>query len=132
MASQNKNRWPQALVSGKTTQHALVNNEFACGLVTQSPPTLCDPSGSSLPGSPVHGFSRQEYWDGLPGPPPGDFPHPGIKPEFPVSPEMADGFFTIEPPGKPYLTQKKKINKAYKVNTSLFQENKTMPFSYLG
>ena len=26
------------------------------------------------------GFSRQEYWSGLPFPPPGDFPHPGIEP----------------------------------------------------
>ena len=25
-------------------------------------------------------FSRQEYWSGLPCPPPGDFPSPGIKP----------------------------------------------------
>ena len=25
------------------------------------------------------GFSRQEYWSGLPGPPPGDLPHPGIE-----------------------------------------------------
>ena len=28
----------------------------------------------------VHGFSRQEYWSGLPCPPPGDLPHPGIEP----------------------------------------------------
>ena len=26
------------------------------------------------------GFSRQEYWNGLPSPPPGDLPNPGIKP----------------------------------------------------
>ena len=30
------------------------------------------------------GFSRQEYWSGLPGPPPGDLPNPGIKPESPT------------------------------------------------
>ena len=29
------------------------------------------------------GFSRQEYWSGLPFLPPGDLPHPGIKPESP-------------------------------------------------
>ena len=29
------------------------------------------------------GFSRQEYWSGLPCPPPGDLPHPGIKPASP-------------------------------------------------
>ena len=40
------------------------------------------------------GFSRQEYWSGLPFPPPGDFPDPGIKSTSPVSPALAGGFFT--------------------------------------
>ena len=44
------------------------------------------------------GFSRQEYWNGLPFPLPGDLPNPGIEP---LSPAMADGFFSNEPPGKP-------------------------------
>ena len=39
-------------------------------------------------------FSSQEYWSGLPFPPPGDLPNPGIKPESPVSP--VGGFFTTE------------------------------------
>ena len=43
------------------------------------------------------GFSRQEYWSGLPFPPPGDLPDPGIKPASPV---LTGGFFTAEPPGK--------------------------------
>ena len=30
------------------------------------------------------GFSRQEYWNGLPFPPPRDLPHPGIEPASPV------------------------------------------------
>ena len=34
------------------------------------------------------GFSRQEYWNGLPFPPPGDLPNPGIEPESPVSPAL--------------------------------------------
>ena len=34
--------------------------------VTQSCPTLSDPMDCSLPGSSVHGFSRQEYWSGVP------------------------------------------------------------------
>ena len=34
--------------------------------VAQSCPTLSDPMDCSLPGSPVHGFSRQEYWSGVP------------------------------------------------------------------
>jgi len=43
------------------------------------------------------GFSRQEYWSGLPCPPPGDFPDPGIKPVSPVGSCMAGGFPTTEP-----------------------------------
>ena len=39
------------------------------------------------------GFSRQEHWSGLPCPPPGDLPNPGIKPTSPVSPALqADSF----------------------------------------
>ena len=34
------------------------------------------------------GFSRQEYWSGLPFPPPGDLPNPGIKPMSPVAPAL--------------------------------------------
>ena len=41
------------------------------------------------------GFSRQEYWSGLPCSPPGDLPDPGIKPTSLMSPAMAGGFFTI-------------------------------------
>ena len=44
------------------------------------------------------GFSKQEYWSGLPLPPPGDLPDPGIKP---MSPTLAGIFFTAELPGKP-------------------------------
>ena len=40
------------------------------------------------------GFSRQEYWSGLPYPSPGDLPGPGIEP---VSPAMVGGFFTTVP-----------------------------------
>jgi len=52
--------------------------------VTQSCPTLCDPMDCSLPGSSVHGFSRQQYWSGLPFPSPGDLLNPGIKPRSPA------------------------------------------------
>ena len=44
------------------------------------------------------GFPRQEYWSGLPFPPPGDRPNPGIERVFPA---LAGGFLTFEPPGKP-------------------------------
>ena len=46
----------------------------------QSYPTLWDPTDCSLKASSVRGFSRQEYWSGLPCPPRGDLPNPGIKP----------------------------------------------------
>ena len=39
-------------------------------------------------------FFRQEYWSGLPCPPPGDFPDPQIEPASLKSPAMAGGFFT--------------------------------------
>ena len=39
------------------------------------------------------GFSRQEYWSGLPCPPPGDLPDPGIEPVSLMSPALASGFF---------------------------------------
>ena len=44
------------------------------------------------------GFSRQEYWSGLPFPSPGDLPDPGIEPR---SPAMQADALTSEPPGKP-------------------------------
>jgi len=45
-------------------------------------------------------FSRQEYRSGLPCPPPGDLPNPGIKPASLVSPALAGKFFTTSPSGK--------------------------------
>ena len=54
------------------------------------------------------GFSRQEYWSGLPFPSPGNFPYPGIEPE---SPTLAGGLFSIEPPGKPYNKSKAILKK---------------------
>ena len=47
------------------------------------------------------GFSRQEYWSGLPFPSPGDLPDPGNKPVFPT---LEADTLTSEPPGKPYIT----------------------------
>ena len=39
-------------------------------------------------------FSRQEYWSGLPCPPPGGLPNPGMEPTSLMSPALAGGFFT--------------------------------------
>ena len=56
------------------------------------------------------GFSRQEYWSGLPVPPPGDCPDLGI---WTTSPASTGGFFITESPGEPllmtYLTDKQSI-----------------------
>ena len=48
------------------------------------------------------GFSRQESWSGLQFPPPGDLPDLRIESMSPVFPTLAGGFFTTEPPGKPF------------------------------
>ena len=49
----------------------------------------------SLPGSSVHGILQARiYWTGLPCPPPGDLPDPGIEPTSLMSPALAGGFFT--------------------------------------
>ena len=46
------------------------------------------------------GFSRQEYWSGLPFPTLWDLPDPGIEPAPLASPALTGGFFTAVPPGK--------------------------------
>ena len=87
-------------------QIGLVKYMCVCS-VAQSYLTLCDPMDCS-PQAPLSmGFSRQEYWTGLPSPPAGDLPHPEIKPTSPVSPALAGGFFTTEPAGKPGLSTKR-------------------------
>ena len=65
-------------------------------LVTQLCPALCDPLDCSPPGSSV-GFSRHEYWSGLPFPPPGDLSNPGIEPASPVSPALQVDSLPAEP-----------------------------------
>ena len=47
------------------------------------------------------GFSRQEYWSGLPCPAPGDLPDPGIELTSLGSPALGGGFLTTAPPGRP-------------------------------
>ena len=68
--------------------------------------TLCDPWTVS-PQAPLStGFSGQKYRSGLPCPPPGDFPDPGIKLEFPVSPALQADFLLLsyqESPEKEHI-----------------------------
>ena len=52
--------------------------------VTQSSLTLWDPMDWGLPGSLSMGFSREEYWSGLPFLSLGDLPDPGIEPRSPA------------------------------------------------
>ena len=53
------------------------------------------------------GFSRQEYWNGLPFPSPGDLPNPGIEPR---SPALQADALTSVPPGKPYVSVRRGPN----------------------
>ena len=67
-------------------------------MYAKSPPlhlTLHDPMDGILPGSSVHGISRQEYWSGLLFPNPGHIPDPVIKPAslYFSTPALAGGFF---------------------------------------
>ena len=72
-------------------------------------------SDSAIPWTVAHqaplsmGFFRQEYWSGLPFPPPGDLPNPGIEPESPMSPALqADS--PSQPPGKAFYTSSISFN----------------------
>ena len=65
--------------------------------VAQLRPILCDPVDCSQ-APPSMGFSRQEYWSGLPFSSPGDLPDPGIEPR---SPALQAEALTSELPGKP-------------------------------
>ena len=68
--------------------------------IAQSCLSLCEPMDYSPPAPLSKGFSRQEYWNGLPFPPPDDLPKPRIEPMSLDSSALADRFFTTEPPGK--------------------------------
>ena len=71
-------------------------------LVTQSCPTLCDPVDCHPPGSSLHGVLQARNWSGLPCPPPGDLPNPGIEPRYPA---LQVDSLPSEPPGKPNVIQ---------------------------
>ena len=84
------------------TTWKIFKNIMLSDMHAQSCLTLCGPMDYSPPPNPqallFMRFSRQEYWTGLPCPPPGDLPDTGIEP---VSPALAGRFFTTEPHGKP-------------------------------
>ena len=69
------------------------------GLVTKSCSTLETPGTVAFQVPLSMGFSRQEYWSGLPFPSPGDFPNPGIEPR---SPALQVDSLPTELGGKPF------------------------------
>ena len=70
-------------------------SHFSCAWLFATPMTIACKALLSI------GLSWQEYWGGLPFPPPGDLSDPGIEP---VSPALAGGFFNTEPSGKLSMT----------------------------
>ena len=62
--------------------------------VSQSCPTLCDPMDCSSLGSSAHGIFQARILSGLPFPPLGDLPNPGIKPTSLIFPVWAGRLFT--------------------------------------
>ena len=68
--------------------------------VAQLCPTLCDPWTVVHQAPLSMGFSRQEYWSGLPCPPLEELPDPGIKPG---SPALQAESLSCEPPGTPRI-----------------------------
>ena len=56
--------------------------------------TFCNPWTVALQAPLSMGFSRQEYWSGLPCPPSDDLPNPGTEPVSLMSPALASRFFT--------------------------------------
>ena len=105
----------------------------------QSRPTLCDPIVTqTLWPSPARprllcpwGFSRQEYWSGLPCPPPGDLLNLGNEPR---SPALWEDSLPSEPPGKPLqspLSSLKPCSLAPQVPSSWTEEVDRWALSFL-
>ena len=79
---------PKNFSSAKITLGCAVLSHFSCAqLFTTLQAVACQATLSM-------GFPRHEHWSGLPCPPPGDLPDPGIKPESFTSPAVGGRFFT--------------------------------------
>ena len=89
---------PTSCHSGLTLRHTLLKSPDTPGachaMWLQACPTLWSPMDCSLPGSSVHGISRQDYWSGLPFTSPENLPDGWIEPMSFMSPALAGGFFT--------------------------------------
>ena len=71
-------------------------------------PILCDPYTVACQTPLSMGFSRQEYWSGLPFPTPGDLLDPGIESLSLVYPAFEGRLFTIVLPGEPKVGLKRR------------------------
>ena len=87
---------PRVLQSFTFILHACVVNCLCVVWLFETPWTIAHQAPLSM------GFTRQEYWSGLPFPSSGDLPNAGIKCKPPMSPALAGRFFTTEQPGKPH------------------------------
>ena len=79
------------------------------------------------------GFSRQEYWSGLPFPPPGDLPDPGIEPLSLASPALAGRFLTTSTTGE-VPSDREVINMIFQTRgqqTTAHRPNQTLHLFYL-
>ena len=89
---QHPRNFPCAHSQSACVCHQLLSHVWLCGM----PWTVTHQVALPI------GFSRQEYWSGLPFLPPGDLPDPRIK-STSVSSALAGRFFTTEPPGKHFI-----------------------------
>ena len=78
---------------------AMLTNARVCAQSLSHVWLFCDRMDISPPAPLSIEFSRQEYWSGLPFPPPGDLPNPGVEPMSLMSPALAGRFLTtLAPP----------------------------------
>ena len=114
-----------SLIKLKNSYHMIQQSHAMLCLVAQSCPTLCNPwtiqrTRLLCP----WGFSRQEYWSGLPCPPPKDLPNSGIEPE---SSALQEDSLPAELPGKlpsnptpGHTSRKDKSSKSKDAGTLMF------------
>ena len=74
--------------SSKSNRSACILSRFSHVQLSLTPWTVACQVTLSM------GFSRKEYWSGLPSPLPGDLPNPGIEPMYLMSPTLTGEFFT--------------------------------------
>ena len=93
---------------------ACMLSHFSCVLLFVTPWTVACQAPLSVR------VSRQEYWSGLPCPPPEDLPNPGIKPTSVMSPALQGDSLLLAPPGKPLHLHCCPINRFISTNLSGF------------